>query len=244
MKKIIIATIMVIGAAGWTFGSACAPQPKEDTAWVYKWQFKGKTTTGKKVGVAASACSAGPTCTIRVPASLKIQGYTWCCAAPSCDGENLGFETAFAEANEVFWATKPYKASFYGGVTTEIAHLIGKKKKQVEIGGNATFTDENSTNYSLTYAGLGKYKLGKGYVKSASGSFAGFVDAPKYVKTKTCTMLDAGIWSCDTLSLICDYKPSVCYGKWSVKFKKSASQKFHKNGNLPKYPSWVAMLNQ
>ena len=253
--KFITMTAMVL-AAGVAFGSACAPEPV-NTSWVYKWQFKGKTTTGKKtaVKVSGSACAPAktPTCAIRVPTSLKVQGYTWVCSTEPCatDGTNLGFETAFAEVNEVFWQSKPFKASFFGGVTTEFAHLIGKKKSKVEVLGTARLTDnEEGATYVLTYAGLGKTK-GK-IVKKVSGNFAGYLTQPWVVKKakvskNSCnpaasTCIQAGYWDCTTLTLKCE-APSVAYGKWSVKYMKSASAKFNKNGSGIKIPSWVGYLN-
>lgn len=249
MKKIIM-ILAVAAATANVYAGACSPEPAKETAWVYHWKFTGKTTTGKKTGIKASACSAGPDCTVRVPTSLKIQGYTYMCSPTPCDGDNIGFETAFAEVGEVFWMSKPAKVSFYGGVTTEIAHIIGRKKKQAEIMGIASLTDDrNSATYSFTYAGLGKYKLHDKRISSARGNFAGTVTQPwKYVKSSanSCSAspdLMAGFWSCDTLSLVCE-APSVVYGKWSVKFKKSAAKKYLKNGTTIKTPSWVIWRNQ
>ena len=149
MKKIMIAA--AVAAMGVAAFADCAPNPE---VWVYNWKFTGKTTTGKPATAAAvNPCqptgkSDAGTCSkaYRVPASLKIQGYTYACPAKYCSdgdkaGDSLGFETAFTEPNEVFYMTKPYKASFFGGVTTGIAHIIGKNKKQAEIQGIASLTD-------------------------------------------------------------------------------------------------------
>ncbi len=257
MKKIMIAA--AVAAIGFSvFGAACSPDPQ---VWVYKWQFKGKTTTGKKATIKTpgSVCKPGGTqtasCTIRVPASLKIQGYTWACPGMECatDNTNLGFETAWAECNELFWQTKPYKASFYGGVTTEFAHLIGKKRKQAEVLGVANFTDnEEGATYVLTYAGFGKVKNSRGkYISKVSGNFAGSLSQPWVVKkakkssaccTTASSCVKAGYWDCATLSLICE-APSIAYGKWSAKYLKSASAKYTKNGSGIKTPNWVVQLN-
>lgn len=246
MKRLITGVValcaLVIGGSS-AFGSACSVEPVKETAWVYKWKFKGKTTYGAAIKTAASACRAGEACTIRCPASLKIEGYTWACS-PGCGTE--GFET-FSEVNEVFWQNKPFKASLAGGVMTEVCNIIGKKAKNCEVGGTAEFTQyvdgsQPAGIYAFTYAGLGKYDRKKGRITSASGNFAGQLSCPVFVDK--CSVIDAGFWECGTLAQICDTKPSVVYGKWSVKYKKSASKKYLKNGHLPKCPSWAKHMNQ
>ena len=243
MKKIIIASL--VAAVGFTAtASNCAPTPVKDTAWVYQWKFTGKTTKGRAIKArSVSACApAGESCTIRVPASLKIQGYTYACSPMVCDDDNLGFETAFVEMNEVFWMKKPYKSSFAGGVITEVAHLIGKSKKTVEIGGKTALTDDAGTVWTLTYAGFGKYHRSNKYVKSVKGNFAGFASRSLSINAKSCSTSIAGYWACDTLTLSCVEAPTIAYGKWSAKFKKTASKKFIK-GIAPKTPSWVVARN-
>lgn len=245
MKRLItgvVALCAVFIGVGSAFGSACSVEPVKDTAWVYKWKFTGKTTYGAKAR-AASACSAGDTCAIRCPSSLKIEGYTWACS-PGCGTE--GFEM-FSEVNEVFWCKKPVKASFAGGVATEVCNIIGKKADKCEVAGTATFNefckgDVPGGIYEFTYAGIGKYDKKNSRVKSASGNFAGVLKNP--VVIENCSGVPTGVWSCDSLSLLCDEKPSVVYGKWSVKYQKSASKKYLKNGHLPKCPAWAKQMNQ
>lgn len=268
MKKIMIAAAVAAigyGAFGATACSpcstgsnACAPSPQ---SWVYKWQFKGKTTTGKKAKAVVTGSVCNPqkqdaSCTIRVPASLKIQGYTWTCSTELCakdDVGNLAFESAFTECSEVFWQTKPYKASFYGGVTIEFAHLIGKKKNKVEVLGLASLTDdEEGATYDLVFAGFGKVK--SKLVKKVSGNFAGSLSQPWVVKKSkskcsACSACNtesscvrAGYWDCETLTLICK-GPSIAYGKWSAKYMKSASSKYFKDGTGVKTPKWVIYRN-
>ena len=264
MKKIMIAA--AVAAIGYgAFGatscspcggttSSCAPALQ---SWVYKWQFKGKTTGGKKVKVAKSACTPSgnsAACSIRVPTSLKIQGYTSTCSTEPCAKDsvgNLAFESAFNEVNEVFWQTKPYKASFWGGVTIEFAKLIGKKKNQAEVLGTAIFTDDQALQtYGLVFAGFGKVK--SKVIKKVSGNFAGYRTAPvsKVTKPKSscepcqtsCT--PAGYWGCVTLALQCNHDlETIAYGKWSAKYVKSASAKYFKDGSGIKTPKWVSNLN-
>jgi hypothetical protein len=231
MKK-LMTTMLVALAAITTFG-ACEYISK-DTAWVYKWKFTGKTTYGAKAKAPRSSGLCGysgvETCSVRCPASLKIEGYTWICA-PGC-GDEFG---KFAEVNEVFWTTKPGKYSLAGGIQNEIMHIIGKKAKQGEVGGTVEFVGDDMT-YKFTYAGLGKYDRKNGRLTSASGSFAGFAEP--------CPCAATGYWDCESLSLICqNTEPTVVYGKWSVKLKKSDSKRFAKNGTLPKFPAWVRMKN-
>lgn len=231
--------------------SSCAPALQ---SWVYKWQFKGKTTTGKKVKAVKSACGGALTsCPVRVPASLKIQGYTSTCSTEPCAKDsvgNLAFESAFNELNEVFWQTKPYKASFWGGVKMEFAHLIGKKKNKAEVLGTAIFTDDQAmSTYGLTFAGFGKVK--SKVIKKVSGNFAGYLSQPvakvgKQPKSScepcATTCDPAGFWGCVTLTIQCK-GPSIAYGKWSAKYVKSASAKYFKDGSGIKTPKWVQWLN-
>ncbi len=260
MKKLIaLATVFAIGGAF----AACELPPTE-AAWVYKWKFTGKTTVGKPISAKESkvsnACnlpsgnggdSGACGLAVRVPASLKIEGYTWICL-PNCGSDD--FEK-FVELNEIFWQKKPFKASLSGGVSTDVSNIIGKKAKQFEAAGVASFTayaaphpaDPTTGNdqgvYTLTYAGLGKYDLKHSRVKSVSGNFAGFLSSPYYIgKIGEEWCPPAGFWDCPTVStLLCG--PSVAYGKWSAKYQKSASKKFLKNGKLPKKPTWARQLN-
>ena len=247
MKKLMIAALAAATVGG-AF-AACDYDPLP-TAWVYKWQFSGKTTYGvkpAKVKAETGLCGyTGPTstalCTVRAPASLKIQGYTWYCE-PGCGSD---YFEKFAEVNEIFWQTKPFKASLAGGVATDVSNIIGKKAKQFEAAGTATFTEfinagtvEEGT-YVLAYAGLGKYDLKNNRVSSVSGNFAGVLDQPHYITSEVCG--NAGYWDCETTVLVCA-GPSVAFGKWSAKYQSSASKKFLKKGTLPKVPNWVKYMN-
>ncbi len=227
MKKLMIAALATVAVAG---AYAACDYVAPDTAWVYKWTFSGKTTVGTPVTatVVKNACGyngstgAAGACglAVRVPASLKIEGYTWVCK-PGCGSD--AFEQ-FVEINEIFWQTKPFKASMSGGVSTCVSNIIGKKAKQFEA------------------AGLGKYDAKNGRVTSVSGNFAGFLDQPYYIgKIGTTYCPPAGFWDCVTGALTCG--PSVAYGKWSAKYMSSASKKYLKYGTLPSVPSWVRHLN-
>ena len=245
MKKLMIAAI-----AAATVGGAFAEPPPctytqeapKDTAWVYKWTFSGKTTEGvmpKEVKGTTGVCDyhtdpkeAG--CAVRVPASLKIEGYTWACT-PGCGSE--AFES-FVEANEIFWQKKPFKAALAGGVDTQLSNIIGKKATQFEAAGYATLTEQvEKGTYVLLYAGLGKYDTKNSRVKSVSGNFAGALSQPWYIANTACTQ--AGYWNCETLDLVCPGGATVAYGKWSAKFNSSAAKKYLNKGTLPKAAAWA-----
>lgn len=249
MKKLIALAALAATCGAFAACEYTAP----DTAWVYKWKFTGKTTFGVKpktvkvktvtglCGYTGSSCSTdGGTCeTVRAPASLKIEGYTWFCT-PKCGSDD--FE-AFVECNEIFWQKKPFKAAIAGGVSTDVSNIIGKKAKQFEAAGTAHFEEwingcTKEGTYTLTYAGLGKYCNKNCRVTSVKGNFAGFLDQPHYISKDKCT--DAGYWvcACPATQLACK-ATSVAFGKWSAKFKKSAAKKYLKTGKLPKVASWA-----
>ena len=237
MKKLMIAAVAALAGAG-AF-AACEVTPVVSTAAeAWQWKFTGKTTYGKVQGtkVAISACETGTTCAYRQPTSLKIQGFTGTCD-PICGGDD--FCAAIVEADEIFWQTKPAKVSLAGGVSTEFGHIIGKSKKQYEAFGVAEFSDvANGIDYVLTYAGLGKYDIKKGYVKSVKGNFAGVLSTSyNYKQCKT-----AGYWDCVTKVLVCD-APTVAFGKWSAKYSKKNAKRLAKNEGYKGVPKWVLPLN-
>lgn len=248
MKKII--TTVVVAALGFaSFGACQYTATVKETAWIYKWSFKGKTTTGEQAktvkAAPASLCGyageANPvTCAVRVPSSLKIEGYTAICM-PGCGTDS--FEQ-FAEVNEVFWQKKPFKASLAGGVTSDVVHIIGRNKKQVELAGQANFDKFvegtiKEGSYSFTYAGFGKYDLKNSRIKAVKGTFAGYLTQPHAVSISLCT--SAGYWDCETLGLDCE-GTSIATGKFKVKYQKNASKKFLA-GKFPAIPAWATPLN-
>ena len=255
MKKLMIAAV-VAAVAGGTFAANCGPgvEPVKESAWVYQWKFTGKTTEGANVADVEVKGNCGPQvipagCTIRAPASLKIQGYTYFCN-PGCSSD---FFPKFAEGLEVFWQTKPFKTSLAGGVTTEICHIIGRAAKKCEVYGTAAFDgafgwDEKEQkpigriHYDIAYAGLGKMAQtdSRKHVTSVSGNFAGTLSQPWLVTSTKCAL--AGYWNCADLSLVCT-DPSVVYGKWSAKYKYAASENYV-NGKMIALPSWVQWLNK
>lgn len=245
MKKLIaLSALCMMGA---TFAAECGynPQPVvKNTAWVYTWKFSGKTTEGaalKDTKVPGGICGyQGTTIAggyVRVPASLKIQGYTFYCS-PICGSDD--FETI---GEEQFYMTKPEKSYLEGGVTIEVSNIIGKKAKQYEMSGKASFVEfldlagADKTAYDLTFAGLGKYDKANSRVSSVSGNFAGNAYPIWYVSNKVCA--EAGYYNCATGVL--EYSaPSVAFGKFTVKYNKSASKKYVEGKKLAvKFPAWM-----
>ncbi len=271
----MIAAVAAVVAAGAFAACKYTDEDKGPSTWAYTWKFTGKTTEGKLTsgtkGTKGNGCGLGdkgnPGEAVRVPASLKIQGYTAYCDVACSTGKENSFEVNLIECQEVFWQTKPEKASLAGGVTFEVANIIGKNAKQYEVQGLATFvgyldekyvsengkmTKGGSTDkirYDLVFAGLGKYNKKEEYVSSASGNFAGQLRFPWYVKPGDCQY--AGIWECDTVTLIGNEDPvaSVAFGKWNVKFNKKAAKalKNNKANNIykaAKVPKWVVYTNK
>ena len=248
MKKVML--VAAVAAVGFgAFGADCGPSDPVKTygsALAYKWKFTGKTTEGYKNKAVSNSNWCGPSggsgCDFfRIKTSLKIEGYTFLCGT---DCGTIAFES-FTEAHEVFWQTKPHKASIYGGVSSEIVHIIGKKKKQVEVLGVTDFllceaNDPTHATYVLTYAGFGKYSTKYSRVTSVSGNFAGYVTASWAWNMKKDWCKVAGYWDCETLQLVGCGEPSIAYGKWSAKYSKSAAKKYLNNRNYRgKVPSWV-----
>lgn len=238
MKKLMIVAAAVALVGGAFASCDVNPVAKKNAAEAWQWKFTGKTTYGKVKGTTyqKSACATGETCAYRQPTSLKIQGFTGTCD-PICGGDD--FCAAVVEADEIFWQTKPAKVSLAGGVSTEFGHIIGKSKKQYEAFGVAEFTDVvNSIDYVLTYAGLGKYDIKNGYVKSVKGNFAGVLSTS--YNYKVCNT--AGYWDCATEQLICD-APTVAFGKWSAKYSKKNAKRLADKKGYKGVPKWVVQYN-
>ena len=218
MKKLIIAA--VVAAMGVSAFAACTYKPikevaKTAPAWAYKWKFSGKTT--KAVTTTCARGTKGSAYITRTSTSLKIQGWSFYCE-PNCGD----FEAA--EADEIFWQTKPFKTLLDGGVTLEVANVIGKKGKNYEAFGVAEFKDL----YTLYFAGFGKYDSKNERVSSIKGNFAGTAAAPAltaYNKANCDYDTDVSkVWECCGCPTA--EADSVAFGKWSVKYSKSYAKKY------------------
>lgn len=241
MKKLMIAAAAVAMTAGaFAACSWVAPDPVilGDSAWAYKWKFSGKTTKA-----VATDCVNSPVNVkyiTRTSTSLKIEGWSLYCD-PACGD----FEAM--EADEIFWQNKPAKVGFSdaSGVTLEVANVIGKKGKEYEAAGSATFEDYTGIYaYDLVFAGLGKYDAKNARVASIKGNFAGIAAAPqmKAGKDTDCVIAPtviSKVWECcGCPTLDAD---SVAFGKWSVKYNKSIAKKYGNNKLTYKslWPSWA-----
>ena len=249
MKKLIIAAAAVAMVGGVYAASGCNPKvnPQADTAWVYNWKFVGKTTDGvlKTTDGIAAGCLVGAIAgkmeAIRVPASLKIQGYTVKCNPTCLDVEEAAFVGNSKNEGEAFWITKPTKGCFANapaGVSFKFGNVIGRSAGKYELVGEFKGLESfNGERYELIFAGQGAYNKDKGRVTSVSGNFAGVMVVPHYhVYVKElhgCP--EATVWDCagyDFLN-IDDHKETAAFGKWSMKYNATASKNFANGKGRP-----------
>lgn len=230
MKKLMIAAVAAIVAGG-AFAECAYIKPvvvkDTDPAWAYKWTFTGKTTKA-----IATTCSKANYIT-RTSTSLKIQGWSLYCD-PLCGD----FEAA--EATEIFWRTKPTKITLDGGVTFEVANVIGKAGKNYEAFGVADFASDGTQLYTLYLAGFGTYDAKNDRVSSISGNFAGIASAPKSADEKCEDGQVSKVWECCGCPTL--EADSVAFGKWSIKYNKSMAKKYaagEKDLYKKLYPSWA-----
>ena len=251
MKKLMIAAAAMAMVGGVYAASGCNPKEEEiaDSAWVYNWKFTGKTTDGVlQVNEIDGGCYVNVTQieAIRVPASLKIQGYTVKCNPGCLDVLKAAFVGNSSQEGEAFWITKPTKGAFIddaggngvAGVSFRFGNVIGRIAGKYEVVG--TFTGvENTANelYVLRFAGQGSYDASKARVTSVSGCFAGRMIAPhyhKYVKgLRGCPK--ATVWDCVGMSFlgIDGRESTAAFGKWSMKYNATASSTFAKGKGRP-----------
>ena len=251
MKKLMIACAVAALTAG-AFAAGCGDdeEPAVTTVnQVYKATFSGKTTKGVpgKDVTTSVLCGDDQTtegCVVRVPATLKIQGWYVLCNV-TC-GTIL--EVANAPARQAFWQTKPYKADIPDSATAfSLINVIGKKGKDAEAAGTFTGTVTYAADATwslgdgLAFAGLGKTKLKSGtlaYFPSFSGNFVGEPVASWYIKGNTCAQTH--VWDPCTMTVNCDETPNtVAFGKWTMKYDASATKKAATKN--PSYPSYATI---
>ena len=231
MKKLIMTVVAAAFAVG-AFAECSYNPPAEAeaaSAWAYKWTFTGKTTKAVKTNC------GGDQYVVRTPSSLKIQGYAFYCS-PSCgDFEKL-------ECDEVFWVTKPARKLFNkedGGLTFEVANVIGKKGDKFETAGKLTLGDV----YDLTFAGLGKYDKKNTRPSSIRGNFAGIAAAPTLLVGEASACGDplstvSTVWECCGCPTA--EAGSVAFGKFKVKYAKKYAKKYAAGTLSDKFiPSWA-----
>ena len=215
----------------------------EDSAWVYEWKFTGKTTEGvlKTIDGVAAGCRVGAIAdqieAIRVPSSLKIQGYTVKCNPTCLDVEEAAFVGSSRSEGEAFWITKPTKGAFYdagdgvAGVSFSFGNVIGRSSGKYELvgrfRGSESFANET---YDLQFAGQGSYDASKLRVTSASGSFAGTMVVPRYPSyvRELAGCPEATVWDCMGVRFlgIGGRERTAAFGKWKMKYCATASKNF------------------
>lgn len=255
MKKLIIAAAAAaISTGAFALCGEDAPVQavivKAAARTVYTFKFTGKTTKGLP-HTDSVTCGEDTTCIARIPAKLKIKGWIATCGN-LCTEIDEG--TAAAEAY-AFWMLKPYKGWFstedtvlaFVGDDIKLPNVIGKKPNKAEAAGELYGTilfagvgaDAASWVWAqgsgIVFAGLGKYKAP--IYKKIKGNFAGAPVASWYISERICDQTH--VYDCATLTLDCENAPNtVAFGKWQMKYSKSASKKFP--GKLPKTPAWAS----
>lgn len=229
MKKIIaLAAIAAVGAA---FGACEGPVEPANCVFAYSVSLSGKSTVAKSATVKESACESNVVC-YRKSASFKAKGYiygTTTAEQGECGETGCGCNE-FADVTSYIWNTKTLEkmGDFTFTSLARIGSATFKKATTVEVVGSLD---------ALTLAGFGKYDAKKNYLKSASGYFAGTLAIPK---CESCTY-NAQVCEdqCDTTDSsafkICaeedsDVDAVPAYGKWTVKYNKSAAKKLAKTG--------------
>lgn len=237
MKK-----LMVFALALASVGAVSADCSKPTTVTqgvVYNVKFSGKTTTGGNTTVKGSATSCSKTdpttSTIRIPASLNIEGWVEACDI-ACE-DNLGTASS---TSRCFWMTKPGKSSIKdSSITYDFLNVIGKSKKDAEALGTfkGTLTDLEGQTFEYTFAGLGKFDTKNTRYTSICGSFAGKMSASYYVGGTNC--VPSQVWKCTALTTLVD-SDTMGYGTWCIKYNSAASKKAA-TGAQPKSPSYAVI---
>lgn len=232
MKKIIaLAAIAAVGAA---FGACENPVEPANCVFAYSVSLSGKSTVAKRATVkAATACDEPTTNFYRKAASFKVKGYIYGqttaeegeCGETGCGCNDFGTISAY------LWDTRT------------LAKLGEFKFDQIDLIGASTAKKSTTAEVvasldDLTLAGFGKYDTKSLYLKSASGYFAGTVAAPKFVDkgydADTCEDTesedDSKVFAVCTLESA-DAENTPAYGKWTVKYNKSAAKKLAKTGD-------------
>lgn len=112
-----LATAALVGAAEAVCQYLPVPAPVQtEAAWAYQWKFSGKTT---KADVAK--CNGGDV-VIRVPASLKIEGWSFYCD-PACGD----FEAM--QADEIFWMTIPRRRFSMAASTSRLLTSSARRRR-------------------------------------------------------------------------------------------------------------------
>ena len=134
-----------------------------------------------------------------------------------------------AQFTTYLWNTKTLKK--LGDMTFSQLDLVGSN-----VGAKAKTAEVVAKIDELVLAGFGKYDTKKLEFKSASGYFAGTVAAPVCTTctynagdcTEACEETASKAFALCTLEAS-DVATTPAYGKWSIKYSKSAAKKLTKN---------------
>ena len=228
MKKLMIA----VAAAAMVGGAYAACQ--EDTACVFAYQvsLSGKSTVAASTKAKPSACIDADC--YRKAGSYKVKGYIWGTTEdlndPTQCVEGCGcLDLSQAQFTTYLWNTKTLKK--LGDMTFSQLDLVGSN-----VGAKAKTVEVVAKIDDLALAGFGKYDTKKLEFKSASGYFAGTVAAPVCTTctynagdcTEDCNETASKAFALCTLEAS-DVATTPAYGKWSIKYSKSAAKKLTKN---------------
>ena len=235
MKKLMIVAALAATTVATAEADDCTPTTQP--AMVYQVKMNVKTTKGVSKTLDKSDC--GPTGgVIREKDSTKFEGWIYDCSY-ACNLVESG--------TSVMWDSKrkaPFTSSAF---TTTFLNVFGKNQKSAEWAWTFEGTVDyapNSDNsveqtYNLTGAGYGKFDTKKRFYKSFSGNFAGTASASLDLKSANCD--PSQIWKCDNLNDLAD-SDTIAFGTWTVKYSKSASDKYARNGiSALKLPSYAVV---
>ena len=230
MKKLMIA----LAAAGLVGGAYADCQEGAKCVFAYQVSLSGKSTVAASTKAKPSACIDADC--YRKAGSYKVKGYIWGKTADLTNPDQcvegcgcLDLSSADVEKVTYLWNTKTLKK--LGDMEFSQLDLVGSNDKM-----KAKTAEVVAKIGDLVLAGFGKYDTKKLEFKSASGYFAGTVAAPVCVSCtydasnceETCTPSASKAFTLCTLEAN-DVDTTPAYGKWSMKYSKSAAKKLTKN---------------
>jgi len=232
MKKLMMfaAAMTIVGGA---FAQCGDPEiPEVNCALVYDVKASVKTTVGdSKAGyTVASNCGdstniAAATC-FRKIGKKTLQGFLFTCDC-ECD--------AIESADMYLW-NKKEKVFESGSMSWDFINIIGKKQKDVEGSWKITLDGTGSLGAGTIYgAGFGKWDSKKEIVKSLSGNFAGYLEAPECDDELSCDA--AAAYVCTDLLTPDSSLDTAAFGTWSIKYSSSKSKKLAADASA--YIDWL-----
>ena len=205
MKKLMIAAL--VAAMGGVVMADCGV---DSCALAYRLKLAGKTVKGKAIE-AKSDCEKAE-CWAK-PASLRIAGYLYSQDAKADECDACVCVTPDALVPGKFWDENKNEVAFAPAIDLfEILRNSGlKNKAQIHL-----------TADGINLAGFAVYNPETLKIKSASGFFAGKIEAPKcgtYDK-ETCAYdkVDSFVYAPCTLEAA-EATAAVAYGRWSLTYK-------------------------